>query len=119
MNKINPFKTAIDIFKQVAGEMNLEQQYPGKDIVNRMTTPDTCISFRISLGLDNGEIKAYEGFRVQFNSAIGPYKGGLRFHPSVNLSIIKFLGFEQIFTIPQANNHGGQFVCIKREKEAS
>ncbi|MHA1199009.1 MAG: NADP-specific glutamate dehydrogenase [Candidatus Heimdallarchaeaceae archaeon] len=66
-------------------------------ILERITEPERVIIFRVPWVADNGEIQVNRGMRVQFNSAIGPYKGGLRFHPSVNLGIIKFLGFEQIF----------------------
>lgn len=59
--------------------------------------PERIIQFRVTWENDKGEVQVNRGFRVQFNSALGPYKGGLRFHPSVNLSILKFLGFEQIF----------------------
>ncbi|MDL4839320.1 NADP-specific glutamate dehydrogenase [Aquibacillus rhizosphaerae] len=71
--------------------------YIEKGILERMVEPDRTISFRVPWVNDDGKVKVNRGFRVQFNNAIGPYKGGLRFHPSVNLSIIKFLGFEQIF----------------------
>ncbi|KFX58747.1 NADP-specific glutamate dehydrogenase [Clostridium botulinum] len=66
-------------------------------LLERVVEPDRQIIFRVPWVNDNGDVKVNRGFRVQFNNAIGPYKGGLRFHPSVNLSIIKFLGFEQIF----------------------
>ena len=66
-------------------------------IVDRIVEPERVIQFRVSWVDDNGQVQVNRGFRVQFNSAIGPYKGGLRFHPSVNLSIMKFLGFEQIY----------------------
>lgn len=66
-------------------------------IVDRIVEPERVIQFRVSWLDDNGKVQVNRGFRVQFNSAIGPYKGGLRFHPSVNLSIMKFLGFEQIY----------------------
>ncbi|MGB3161108.1 MAG: NADP-specific glutamate dehydrogenase [Carnobacterium sp.] len=68
-----------------------------QNILERMIEPERIIQFRVPWMTDQGEIKVNRGFRVQFNSAIGPYKGGLRFHPSVNQSIIKFLGFEQVF----------------------
>ena len=74
-----------------------EEKYDIYNILERITVPERTIIFRISWVDDNGEIQTNLGYRVQFNSAIGPYKGGLRFHPSVNLGIIKFLGFEQIF----------------------
>ncbi len=81
-------------------------------IVERIVEPERQIMFRVSWVDDNGNVQVNRGFRVQFNSAIGPYKGGLRFHPSVNLSIIKFLGFEQIFknsltTLPIGGGKGG------------
>ena len=72
-------------------------QYEAAGILERITEPERQIVFRVPWVDDNGKVQVNRGFRVQFNSAIGPYKGGLRFHPSVNLGIIKFLGFEQIF----------------------
>ena len=68
-------------------------------ILVRLVEPERQIIFRVPWLDDRGEVKVNRGFRVEFSSALGPYKGGLRFHPSVNLSIIKFLGFEQIFKI--------------------
>ena len=65
-------------------------------IIERIVEPERIIQFRVSWVDDNGKVQVNRGYRVQFNSAIGPYKGGLRLHPSVNLSVIKFLGFEQI-----------------------
>jgi glutamate dehydrogenase (NADP+) len=81
-------------------------------IYERIVEPDRIIIFRVPWEDDNGEIHVNRGFRVQFNNAIGPYKGGLRFHPSVNLSIMKFLGFEQVFknaltTLPMGGAKGG------------
>jgi glutamate dehydrogenase (NADP+) len=81
-------------------------------IYERIAIPDRVIMFRVPWVDDNGDIQINRGFRVQFNSAIGPYKGGLRFHPSVNLGIIKFLGFEQVFknsltTLPMGGGKGG------------
>ncbi len=72
-------------------------QYQKAGVLERLVEPDRQIIFRVPWVDDNGNIQVNRGFRVQFNNAIGPYKGGLRFHPSVNLGIIKFLGFEQIF----------------------
>lgn len=72
-------------------------RYKSEAILERITEPERQIKFRVSWVDDNGNIRVNRGYRVQFNSAIGPYKGGLRFHPSVNMGIIKFLGFEQIF----------------------
>ena len=74
-----------------------EEEYRKDALLERLTTPERCILFRVPWVDDNGQVRVNNAYRVQFNSAIGPYKGGLRFHPSVNLGIIKFLGFEQIF----------------------
>jgi glutamate dehydrogenase (NADP+) len=81
-------------------------------IYERVVVPDRAVLFRVPWVDDNGEVQVNRGYRVQFNNALGPYKGGLRFHPSVNLSIIKFLGFEQIFknsltTLPLGGGKGG------------
>ncbi|MDD6201095.1 MAG: Glu/Leu/Phe/Val dehydrogenase dimerization domain-containing protein, partial [Firmicutes bacterium] len=74
-----------------------EALYRSNAILERLTTPDRQIQFRVSWVDDSGRVQVNNAYRVQFNNAIGPYKGGLRFHPSVNQSVIKFLGFEQIF----------------------
>ena len=71
--------------------------YYGQNILLRMVEPERVISFRVAWIDDKEEIQVNRGYRIEMNSAIGPYKGGLRFHPSVNLSILKFLAFEQIF----------------------
>ena len=86
--------------------------YYGQNVLLRMAEPERVISFRVAWIDDNEEIQVNRGYRVQMNSAIGPYKGGLRFHPSVNLSILKFLAFEQIFknsltTLPMGGGKGG------------
>ena len=86
--------------------------YHGKNILLRMVEPERLISFRVSWVDDDGEIQVNRGYRIQMNSAIGPYKGGLRFHPSVNASILKFLAFEQVFknsltTLPMGGGKGG------------
>ena len=86
--------------------------YHGKNILLRMVEPERLISFRVSWVDDTGEIQVNRGYRVQMNSAIGPYKGGLRFHPTVNASILKFLAFEQVFknsltTLPMGGGKGG------------
>src|SRR5690606_25523942 len=72
-------------------------KYRQQAIIERMVDPERQIMFRVPWVDDNGQVQVNKGYRVEFNSALGPYKGGLRFHPSVNASIIKFLGFEQIF----------------------
>ena len=81
-------------------------------LIERMVEPERVVMFRVPWVDDNGKVQVNRGYRVQFNSAIGPYKGGLRFHPSVNLSIIKFLGFEQVFKnsltgLPMGGGKGG------------
>ena len=86
--------------------------YHGKNILMRMVEPERVLMFRVNWVDDKGEIRVNRGYRVQMNSAIGPYKGGLRFHPSVNLSILKFLAFEQVFknsltTLPMGGGKGG------------
>src|SRR5690606_40628889 len=73
------------------------EKYTHKKLLERMVEPERTILFRVPWVDDHGEIQINKGYRVEFNSAIGPYKGGLRFHPTVNLSILKFLGFEQTF----------------------
>ncbi|MBU2921805.1 NADP-specific glutamate dehydrogenase [Winogradskyella psychrotolerans] len=87
-------------------------KYKGKMLLERMVEPERTIIFRVPWIDDNGNTQVNRAFRVEFNSAIGPYKGGLRFHPSVNLSILKFLGFEQVFknsltTLPMGGGKGG------------
>ena len=87
-------------------------RYQGRALLERMIEPERVIQFRVPWTDDDGHIQVNRGYRVEFNSAIGPYKGGLRFHPSVNLSILKFLGFEQVFknsltTLPMGGGKGG------------
>ena len=87
-------------------------KYKEAKILERIVEPERVLQFRVPWLDDKGEVQVNRGFRVEFNSAIGPYKGGLRFHPSVNLSILKFLGFEQVFknsltTLPMGGGKGG------------
>jgi len=87
-------------------------QFDSAGIIKRIVEPDRVFAFKVPWMDDNGNVQVNLGYRVQFNNAIGPYKGGLRFHPSVNLSILKFLGFEQIFknsltTLPMGGGKGG------------
>ena len=98
-------------------------KYQGKKLLERMVEPERTIMFRIPWTDDSGEIQVNRGYRVEFNSAIGPYKGGLRFHPSVNLSILKFLGFEQVFknsltTLPMGGGKGGSDFDPKGKSDA-
>ena len=92
--------------------LDAQPKYEKNKILERMVIPERVIIFQVPWVDDKGEIQVNTGYRVQFNSAIGPYKGGLRFHPSVNLSILKFLGFEQVFknsltTLPMGGGKGG------------
>ena len=88
-------KEVLDSLKVVIDKN--EEEYRKLAVLERLVEPERIISFRVPWTDDNGNVQVNKGYRVQFNSAIGPYKGGLRFHPSVNQSILKFLGFEQIF----------------------
>ena len=92
--------------------LNDHPDYVHAKVLERITEPERVVIFRVPWRNDRGEIEVNRGFRVEFNSAIGPYKGGLRFHPSVNLGILKFLGFEQVFknsltTLPMGGGKGG------------
>ena len=92
--------------------LNDHPDYVHAKVLERITEPERVIMFRVPWRNDRGEVEVNRGFRVEFNSAIGPYKGGLRFHPSVNLGILKFLGFEQVFknsltTLPMGGGKGG------------
>jgi glutamate dehydrogenase (NADP+) len=89
-----------------------EKKYDGKNVLLRMAEPERSIIFRVPWVDDKGEIQVNRGFRIQMNSGIGPYKGGIRFHPTVNLSVLKFLAFEQVFknsltTLPMGGGKGG------------
>ena len=90
-------QAATEILESLVPVFEKHPEYMKAGLLERITEPERAIMFRVPWVDDNGNVQVNKGYRVQFNSAIGPYKGGLRFHPSVNLSIIKFLGFEQIF----------------------
>lgn len=117
LTKRNPgeseFQEAVMEFAEfVIPYVNANPKYLSPRILERMTEPDRTIIFRVVWEDDGGEVRVNRGYRVQFNNSIGPYKGGLRFHPSVNLSILKFLGFEQTFknsltTLPMGAGKGG------------
>jgi len=101
-----------EVAEAVIPFMEAHPKYKSAKILERIVEPERTIIFRVPWLDDNGNIQVNRGYRVEFNSAIGPYKGGLRFHPSVNLSILKFLGFEQIFknsltTLPMGGGKGG------------
>ncbi|HAH58847.1 MAG TPA: glutamate dehydrogenase, partial [Bacteroidales bacterium] len=100
-----------EVLESVEEVYNQNPQFESAGIVERLVEPDRILTFRVPWVDDNNKVHVNIGYRVQFNNAIGPYKGGLRFHPSVNLSILKFLGFEQIFknsltTLPMGGGKG-------------
>lgn len=90
-------QAATEVLNTIKPVIEADKKYEDAALLERLVEPERQIMFRVPWIDDNGVVRVNRGFRVQFNSAIGPYKGGLRFHPSVNLGIIKFLGFEQIF----------------------
>jgi len=101
-----------EVVESLALALERHPEYRKAKILERIVEPERVIMFRVPWLDDNGEVQVNRGFRVEFNSAIGPYKGGLRFHPTVNLGILKFLGFEQIFknaltTLPMGGGKGG------------
>jgi glutamate dehydrogenase (NADP+) len=101
-----------EVLESIEEIYNENPQFESANIIERIVEPDRIFTFKVSWVDDNGKVQVNRGYRVQFNNAIGPYKGGLRFHPSVNLSILKFLGFEQIFknsltTLPMGGAKGG------------
>jgi len=102
--------------------INEHKKYSGKNLLLRMVEPERVIIFRVCWLDDAGEIQVNRGYRIQMNSAIGPFKGGLRFHPTVNLSILKFLAFEQVFknsltTLPMGGGKGGSDVDPKGKSD--
>ncbi len=105
-------QTAEEVLGTLRPIIDANPKYEEASLLERLVEPERVIIFRVPWVDDNGKIQVNRGYRVQFNSAIGPYKGGLRFHPSVNLSIIKFLGFEQTFknsltSLPMGGGKGG------------
>ena len=105
-------QAVLEVAEAVIPVIEETPKYKNAKILERMVEPERTIMFRVPWLDDKGEVQVNRGFRIEFNSAIGPYKGGLRFHPSVNLSILKFLGFEQVFknsltTLPMGGGKGG------------
>ena len=105
-------QTVKEVLESIEPVLEARPDYIESGVVERMVEPERIIKFRVPWVDDNGKVQVNRGFRIQFNSAIGPYKGGLRFHPSVNESIIKFLGFEQTFknsltSLPMGGGKGG------------
>ena len=104
--------TVKEVLTSIAPVLEKNPKYQQAAILERIVEPERVVMFRVPWTDDAGKVHVNKGYRVQFNSAIGPYKGGLRLHPSVNLSIIKFLGFEQVFknsltTLPIGGGKGG------------
>ena len=107
-----------EVLESVKDVYNQHPEFEKAKLIERIVEPERVITFRVPWVDDKGEVHVNIGYRVQFNSAIGPYKGGLRFHPSVNLSILKFLGFEQTFknaltTLPMGGGKGGSDFSIR------
>ncbi len=105
-------QAAIEVLETLQPLFDKDNKYEKNAILERITEPERVVMFRVPFFLDDGSIQVNKGYRVQYNSAIGPYKGGLRLHPSVNLGVIKFLGFEQMFKnsltgLPMGGGKGG------------
>ena len=111
-----------EVLECIEDVYNQHPEFEKARIIERLVEPDRMLTFRVSWVDDNGDVQTNTGYRVQFNNAIGPYKGGLRFHPSVNPSILKFLGFEQTFknaltTLPMGGGKGGSDFNPKGKSE--
>ena len=105
-------QAATEVLETIQPALDAHPEYEDAALLERLVEPERIVMFRVPWVDDNGKVQVNRGYRVQFNSAIGPYKGGLRLHPTVNLSVIKFLGFEQIFknsltTLPIGGGKGG------------
>ena len=112
-----------EVFESLQLVVDKHPEWEKASLIERFVEPERVIIFRVPWVDDNGKVQVNRGYRVQFNSAIGPYKGGLRFHPSVNLSVIKFLGFEQILknsltTLPMGGGKGGSDFDPKGKSDA-
>ncbi|PKP34226.1 MAG: NADP-specific glutamate dehydrogenase [Bacteroidetes bacterium HGW-Bacteroidetes-17] len=112
-----------EVLESIEDVVNENPQFESAGIIERIIEPDRIFSFKVPWVTDDGRVVVNLGYRIQFNNAIGPYKGGLRFHPSVNLSILKFLGFEQIFknsltTLPMGGGKGGSDFDPKGKSDA-
>jgi len=116
-------QAALEVLESLGPVIERHPEFIRMGIIESIVEPERLIKFRVPWSADNGRIYVNRGYRVQFNSAIGPYKGGLRFHPSVNESIVKFLGFEQIFKnsltgLPMGGGKGGADFDPKGKSEA-
>jgi glutamate dehydrogenase (NADP+) len=111
-NELEFHQAVQEVAESLIPVLEKHAEYRKAKILERMVEPERAVMFRVPWVADNGDVRVNRGYRIEFNSAIGPYKGGLRFHPSVTLSILKFLGFEQIFknsltTLPMGGGKGG------------
>ena len=111
-----------EVLESIKDVYNQHPEFEKAKIIERIVEPERIVTFRVPWVDDKGEVQVNLGYRVQFNSAIGPYKGGLRFHSSVNLSILKFLGFEQTFknaltTLPMGGGKGGSDFSIRGKSD--
>ena len=116
-------QAVFEVLESLQPLIEKDDRYQKNAIIERIVEPERLIQFKVTWEDDNGNIQVNRGYRVQFNSAIGPYKGGLRFHPSVNASILKFLGFEQIFEnsltgLPMGGGKGGSDFDPKGKSDA-
>lgn len=125
MNPNEPefIQAVTEVAETVIPFIEANEKYQGKMLLERMIEPERTLIFRVPWTDDQGKVQVNRGYRVEFNSAIGPYKGGLRFHPTVNLSILKFLGFEQVFknsltTLPMGGGKGGSDFDPKGKSDA-
>ncbi|MDE2882288.1 MAG: glutamate dehydrogenase, partial [Acidobacteriota bacterium] len=112
-----------EVIESVAVVIDRHPEYRAARVLDRMVEPERLVQFRVPWIDDAGEVQVNRGFRIEMNSAIGPYKGGLRFHPSVNASILKFLAFEQVFknsltTLPLGGGKGGSDFDPKGKSDA-
>ena len=110
-----------EVVESLWGFLTENQDYFYSGVMQRIVEPERVIMFRVPWRNDKGDVEVNRGYRIEFNSALGPYKGGLRFHPSVNLSILKFLGFEQVFknsltTLPMGGGKGGSDLIQKENQ---
>ena len=128
VEKMNPnepefLQAVTEVAEVIIPFIEENKEYQGIKLLERMVEPERVLMFRVPWTDDSGEIQVNRGYRVEFNSSIGPYKGGLRFHPTVNLSILKFLGFEQVFknsltTLPLGGGKGGSDFNPKGKTDA-
>ena len=117
VEQLNPnepefLQAVTEVAEAVIPFIESNERYQGQKLLERMVEPERTIMFRVPWTDDKGNVRTNRGYRIQFNSSIGPYKGGIRFHPSVNESILKFLGYEQTFKnsltgLPLGGGKGG------------